>query len=74
MFNDLRLRFYPQHPAAFLKAVGVTLQVGFIAIGTSLLVALIKATILVLFSWARQNPGYRVLEQILGAQAPIAPR
>jgi hypothetical protein len=73
MFNDLRLRFYPQHPAAFLKAVGVTLQVGFIVIGTSLLVALIKATILVLFSWARQNPGYRVLEQTLGAQAPIAP-
>lgn len=33
---------------AFLKAVGVTLQVGFIAIGTSLLVALINATILVL--------------------------
>lgn len=32
---------------AFLKAVGVTLQVGFIAIGTSLLVALINATILV---------------------------
>ena len=31
----------------FLKAVGVTLQVGFIAIGTSLLVALINATILV---------------------------
>ena len=32
---------------AFLKAVGVTLQVGFIAIGTSLLVALLNATILV---------------------------
>ena len=28
---------------AFLKAVGVTLQVGLIAIGTSLLVALINA-------------------------------
>src|SRR5688500_5319274 len=32
---------------AFLKAVGVTLQVGLIAIGTSLLVALLNATILV---------------------------
>lgn len=32
---------------AFLKAVGVTLQVGLIAIATSLLVALINATILV---------------------------
>ena len=32
---------------AFLKAVGVTLQVGLIAIGTSLLVALINATLLV---------------------------
>ncbi len=28
---------------------------------------------LVLFSWAKQNPGYRVLEQTLGAEAPIAP-
>ena len=33
---------------AFLKAVGVTLQVGLIAIATSTLVALINATILVL--------------------------
>lgn len=32
---------------AFLKAVGVTLQVGLIAIATSLLVALVNATILV---------------------------
>lgn len=32
---------------AFLRAVGVTLQVGLIAIGTSLLVALINATLLV---------------------------
>ncbi len=32
---------------AFLKAVGVTLQVGLIAIATSLLVALINAAILV---------------------------
>ncbi|UVL40716.1 transporter substrate-binding domain-containing protein [Pseudomonas sp. B21-040] len=28
---------------------------------------------LVLFSWAKQNPGYRVLTQTLGAEAPIAP-
>ncbi len=28
---------------------------------------------LVLFSWAKQNPGYRVLEQKLGDEAPIAP-
>ncbi|OQR27758.1 glutamine ABC transporter substrate-binding protein [Pseudomonas sp. Bc-h] len=28
---------------------------------------------LVLFSWARQNPGYRVLAQKLGDEAPIAP-
>lgn len=28
---------------------------------------------LVLFSWAKQNPGYRVLEEKLGAEAPIAP-
>ncbi|MBJ9977642.1 transporter substrate-binding domain-containing protein [Pseudomonas sp. S75] len=28
---------------------------------------------LVLFSWARQNPGYRVLGETLGEQAPIAP-
>ncbi|MNI05292.1 ABC transporter glutamine-binding protein GlnH precursor [compost metagenome] len=28
---------------------------------------------LVLFSWAKQNPGYRVLPQTLGAEAPIAP-
>jgi len=33
---------------AFLKAVGVTLQVGMIAIATSLLVALVNATLLVL--------------------------
>ena len=33
---------------AFLKAVGVTLQVGLIAIATSMLVALFNATILVL--------------------------
>jgi len=33
---------------AFLKAVGVTLQVGLIAIATSLLVALVNATLLVL--------------------------
>ncbi len=26
-----------------------------------------------LFSWARQNPGYRVLSQMLSAEAPIAP-
>lgn len=28
---------------------------------------------LVLFSWAKQNPGYRVLEEKLGEEAPIAP-
>jgi polar amino acid transport system substrate-binding protein len=28
---------------------------------------------LILFSWAKQNPGYRVLEEKLGAEAPIAP-
>ncbi|WP_283182478.1 transporter substrate-binding domain-containing protein [Pseudomonas svalbardensis] len=28
---------------------------------------------LVLFSWAKQNPGYRVLTQTLGAEAPISP-
>jgi polar amino acid transport system substrate-binding protein len=28
---------------------------------------------LVLFSWAKQNPGYRVLPQKLGDEAPIAP-
>jgi polar amino acid transport system substrate-binding protein len=28
---------------------------------------------LVLFSWAKQNPGYRVLDEKLGAEAPIAP-
>ncbi|NBB09188.1 transporter substrate-binding domain-containing protein [Pseudomonas sp. SLFW] len=28
---------------------------------------------LVLFSWAKQNPGYRVLTQKLGDEAPIAP-
>jgi len=28
---------------------------------------------LVLFSWAKQNPGYRVLPQRLGDEAPIAP-
>lgn len=28
---------------------------------------------LVLFSWAKQNPGYRVLAQKLGDEAPIAP-
>ena len=28
---------------------------------------------LVLFSWAKQNPDYRVLEQKLGDEAPIAP-
>ncbi|TBV12447.1 transporter substrate-binding domain-containing protein [Stutzerimonas kirkiae] len=28
---------------------------------------------LVLFSWAKQNPGYRVLEDKLGDEAPIAP-
>lgn len=28
---------------------------------------------LVLFSWAKKNPGYRVLEQKLGDEAPIAP-
>ena len=28
---------------------------------------------LVLFSWAKQNPGYRVLDETLGAEAPIAP-
>lgn len=28
---------------------------------------------LVLFSWAKQNPGYRVLEEKLGDEAPIAP-
>ena len=28
---------------------------------------------LVLFSWARKNPGYRVLEEKLGDEAPIAP-
>uniref|UniRef100_UPI00406C6ED8 transporter substrate-binding domain-containing protein n=1 Tax=Pseudomonas sp. F3-2 TaxID=3141539 RepID=UPI00406C6ED8 len=28
---------------------------------------------LVLFSWAKQNPGYRVLPQKLGEEAPIAP-
>jgi polar amino acid transport system substrate-binding protein len=27
----------------------------------------------VLFSWAKQNPGYRVLAQKLGDEAPIAP-
>jgi His/Glu/Gln/Arg/opine family amino acid ABC transporter permease subunit len=47
MLHDFRLRLYPQHPAGFFKAVGVTLQVGLIAIGTSLLVALLNATILV---------------------------
>ncbi|MGZ9708575.1 ABC transporter permease subunit [Pseudomonas sp. GNP013] len=104
----------------FLKAVGVTLQVGLIAIATSLLVALINAALLVfrtpylarlvawyvelarntplliqlffvyfalpagrgdayaqdnlvLFSWAKQNPGYRVLDEKLGDEAPIAP-
>ncbi|RON83189.1 hypothetical protein BK670_08625 [Pseudomonas fluorescens] len=51
----------------------MTLQVGLIAIGTSLLVALLNATILVFFSWAKQNPGYRVLDEKLGAEAPIAP-
>ena len=28
---------------------------------------------LVLFNWAKQNPGYRVLDEKLGAEAPIAP-
>ncbi|WP_369989116.1 transporter substrate-binding domain-containing protein [Pseudomonas xanthosomatis] len=28
---------------------------------------------LILFSWAKQNPGYRVLAQLLGDEAPIAP-
>ncbi|MDV9033692.1 transporter substrate-binding domain-containing protein [Pseudomonas sp. RAC1] len=28
---------------------------------------------LILFSWAKQNPGYRVLPQLLGEEAPIAP-
>lgn len=28
---------------------------------------------LVLFSWAKKNPGYRVLDQKLGEEAPIAP-
>ena len=28
---------------------------------------------LVLFSWAKQNPGYRVLDETLGDEAPIAP-
>lgn len=28
---------------------------------------------LVLFSWAKQNPGYRVLPEKLGGEAPIAP-
>lgn len=28
---------------------------------------------LVLFSWAKKNPGYRVLDQKLGDEAPIAP-
>lgn len=28
---------------------------------------------LVLFSWAKKNPGYRVLEEKLGDEAPIAP-
>ncbi|TBU77928.1 glutamine ABC transporter substrate-binding protein [Pseudomonas daroniae] len=28
---------------------------------------------LVLFSWAKQNPGYRVLAETLGDEAPIAP-
>lgn len=28
---------------------------------------------LVLFSWAKQNPGYRLLDEKLGAEAPIAP-
>ncbi|MGB3123217.1 MAG: transporter substrate-binding domain-containing protein [Pseudomonas sp.] len=28
---------------------------------------------LVLFSWAKQNPGYRVLDEKLGDEAPIAP-
>lgn len=28
---------------------------------------------LILFSWSKQNPGYRVLPQTLGEQAPIAP-
>ncbi|MFJ4346134.1 transporter substrate-binding domain-containing protein [Pseudomonas sp. NPDC089401] len=28
---------------------------------------------LILFSWAKQNPGYRVLPQLLGDEAPIAP-
>ncbi len=28
---------------------------------------------LILFSWAKQNPGYRVLPQFLGDEAPIAP-
>ena len=28
---------------------------------------------LVLFSYAKQNPGYRVLDEKLGAEAPIAP-
>ncbi|MFB4392813.1 MULTISPECIES: transporter substrate-binding domain-containing protein [unclassified Pseudomonas] len=28
---------------------------------------------LILFSWAKQNPGYRVLPQRLGDEAPIAP-
>lgn len=28
---------------------------------------------LILFSWAKQNPGYRVLPDLLGDEAPIAP-
>ena len=28
---------------------------------------------LILFSWSKQNPGYRVLPQLLGEEAPIAP-
>ncbi|MGV5528696.1 transporter substrate-binding domain-containing protein, partial [Pseudomonas sp. XP1] len=28
---------------------------------------------LILFSWAKQNPGYRVLPELLGEEAPIAP-
>ncbi|MDF0729406.1 transporter substrate-binding domain-containing protein [Pseudomonas entomophila] len=28
---------------------------------------------LILFSWAKQNPGYRVLPELLGDEAPIAP-
>ena len=49
---------------AFLKAVGVTLQVGLIAIATSLLVALLNATILVF-----RTPYLQKLVGLLGAEA-----